>query len=149
MFAMNSLFVTFRRSADCYKPALLRQHGSFSEEIVFHINMSQSKGSMHLNASVLSALLSESGIIGTFLFYLFLFKTVQYTRKISKFYNGFEKIFINSLAISYISMIAVSFYTGLLFICYPLWFYLGLINPFILNLTSRKYIIYSKETDVK
>ena len=105
----------------------------FSEEIILNIHKYTTTGKMSLNGSILFLSLCEAGMVGTILFYLFLSKTIEYSMKACKYYSGAEHLFIKGFAISCISLMCVSFYTGVLFTNYLEWFMLGVINPFILN----------------
>lgn len=113
--------------------SLVELHLPFTPEMQENLYIYYSKGKMPLNGSIFFILLCETGIVGFILFYIFLYKTIRYTRIISKKYSGIERIFLLNLSKSYLALLLVSIYTGLLFTSYSMWFFIGLICPFVIG----------------
>ena len=82
------------------------------------------------NRSLLSELLLETGLIGTFLYYLFLWKQMQYIDRIKPYFFGIERKFLEGLKITIIIVIALSFYLYNFATSY-LYFFYGFICSYI------------------
>ena len=65
---------------------------------------------MGINYSLITRLLSETGIFGTFLYFLFLYKHIKYIDKLKSHFQGIERKFLEGLKISILIVICLSFY---------------------------------------
>lgn len=79
-------------------------------------------------------LIAETGFIGMFLFYIFLFSIVNSALKIKNKFFAFEKELFNSLIFSLILYISVSYY---IFLQPIMWVYFGALQAMILNKKSE------------
>lgn len=91
----------------------------------------------YINGSILWILLSDTGLVGTFLFYLFLIFSILRINKISKnTHDCLHKDFVTAIKYTYITIICLSIYETNINTIY-LWFFYGLTNVFIIS--SNKY----------
>lgn len=102
------------------------------------LNSNTRNGYVQINGSILWILLSDTGLIGTILFYMFLILSIKKIDKcISITINGIEKDFMKSVRNSYIAVICLSFYSININIIYW-WFLYGLTNVFVLKLINNR-----------
>ena len=79
---------------------------------------------------LLSGLLAETGILGAFLYYLFLFKNIIHINKIKQHIFGIKYDFLIGLQYSFIATITISFYSAVSLKSYPNFMY-GLVCAYI------------------
>ena len=109
----------------------------------FHVNLAftTNQGCAY-NKSLLFGLLVETGLIGTFLYYLFLYKHIKYIDKLMPYFYGIERKFLEGLKISIIIVIIFSFYIYSFATAYC-YFYYGFVCSFITqyyaNMIKVKY----------
>ena len=84
----------------------------------------------------LSRLLSETGIIGTSLFYIFIWQSIKYTDKISSFYKGIENDFCIGVRQSQWLILIFSVYFTVFQNPY-MFFVLGLTSALCLDFTFK------------
>ena len=89
------------------------------------------------NRTLLWGLLSETGIIGTFLYFLFLYKNIKYIDKLKLYFQGIELKFLEGLKTSIIVVIATSFYIYSFGTSY-LYLYYGLVCSYIVQYYINK-----------
>lgn len=127
-----------------------------TEEMIQNVRDYYFTGKMRINGSLLYTMLSGTGIIGTLLFYLFIFNIILSIGKLQKKCFGLEKIFFQQLKVAILVLTLVSFYSNQMCACYLYWFFFGLCNPFILQkrelmqryiIKIRQNIINVKNTD--
>lgn|GEM_PF-3619772 len=97
-------------------------------------------GRMTINSSYLYALLAETGIIGTALYFVFLGKTIQFAKKVNScLKNTLMYDFTNGLIISTCCYCFLSIYGTTLTIPYN-WFFLGIIIAVFLTYISTNSV---------
>ena len=89
------------------------------------------------NKSLLSALLGETGLVGTFLYFLFLYKNIKYIDNLKSHFNGLEIKFLEGLRITIIMVIILSFYIYSFATSY-LYLYYGLVCSYIVQYYINK-----------
>ncbi len=82
--------------------------------------------------SLLFGLLPETGIIGTFLYFLFLIKNIKFIDKLKNYFSGTELKFLEGLKLSIICIIATSFYIPSFATAY-IYLLFGLICSFVMQ----------------
>ena len=93
------------------------------------------KGYIPINGSILTMLLSDTGVIGTLLYFIFVILNIRIINRIlksDKDKTGIEYSFKQGIRNSYISIIALSLYSININIIY-FWFLYGLTNVFIID----------------
>ena len=84
-------------------------------------------GKMQINSSILYLLLAETGVIGTFLFYLFIYKNIKYIKYINcKLDNSIITIFSKGIEGSLFAFLVYTIYDGLIANPY-IWFMFGMV----------------------
>ena len=78
-----------------------------------------------VNRSLIWSLLAETGIVGTILYFIFVYLNVKYLTKIKKYFYGIEKDFLTGLYFSIITITIISFY-NLVLEAYVVWLLYGL-----------------------
>ena len=94
------------------------------------------------NKSLLTCLLSETGLIGTGLYFLFLYKHIKYIDKLKIYFTGIEEKFLDGLKFTIIIVIISSFYIYSFATSY-LYLYYGFVCSFVTQyyLNKRKEVL--------
>lgn len=95
------------------------------------------------NRSLLFGLLAETGIIGTFLYFKFLFKNIEYSKFILKYFVGIEAYFLNGMIGTVWVIIITSFYSNNFSVTYLCFLY-GLFCSYALVANGRAFIIQKR-----
>ena len=83
-----------------------------TKEMMMNVEASVITGTgVAYNKSLLSGLLVDTGIIGTFLYYKFLFSNLSYIKRISPYYHGNIKLFLKGIKWLCLALLCTSFYT--------------------------------------
>ena len=119
-------------------------HLPLTYELVYNFSHAGKNG-MSVNGSFLWSFLAEIGILGTFLFYLFVYKTIRMLITIKKILKGIDFIFCDSLILSLIFFILVSWY-DIGYTRIIVWFYIGC--SLVVYLYTNK-IFYLRSTNIQ
>ncbi len=92
-------------------------------------------------------LLAGSGIVGTSIYYYFVYKNIKILNKIKTYYIGIEKDFLYALENSLYIIIFLGFYS-FNFLNGLSWFFFGLITSFVLGYLKNKNDIKIEDRDV-
>ena len=113
------------------------------------IERSTTDGYITINGSILWILLSDTGLIGTILFFLFIIYSIRKLNRIYKHMpNCIEKSFALAVRNFYVTLLCLSIYeTNVNTVYY--WFMYGLTNVFLYNLKPVKNLKLNKEANVK
>ena len=95
------------------------------------------------NRSLLFGLLAETGIIGTFLYFKFLFKNIEYAKLMLKYFTGIEVQFLSGMVGSIWIIILTSFYSNNFSVTYLCFLY-GLFCSYALVAKDRAFIIQTR-----
>ena len=87
-------------------------------------------GKMLYNGAIPYQFFAEIGIIGVFLFYLFLYKTIQLFNEVKKYFINLEYDFLCGLSVAIFATAVILFY-DVVEAYYYIWFLFGLTNIFI------------------
>lgn len=113
--------------------AIIKYNIPMTVENFVEFEKSGRTGQMHINTSALYTLLAETGIVGTFLYYLFIVKSADMVKKIT-LNTDFSLIrdFGDGLGISLFLYIFMTFYDTMLTVPYN-WFFFGLACALYVN----------------
>ena len=123
-----------------YYQQLLVSPLPISPEIAANIKEGiSSNAGVTYNRSLLSGLLAETGLIGTFIYFMFLYKNIKYINKLIPYFYGIERNFLEGLKISIIIVIVLSFYLYNFATAY-LYLYYGFICSFVTQYYCQRRI---------
>ena len=96
------------------------------------------------NRSLLFGLLAETGIVGTFLYFKFLFKNIEFAKSILRYFVGIENLFLRGMIASVWIVILTSFYSGSFSNTYLCFLY-GLFCSYSIAVQNRFFIVNKED----